>query len=117
MCENIKTIAKGKNGKLTMCRNCNHYHLTFNNIFFEFNEKEFKQFRKFIFHLETNYWNENYPYPKVERNIPIPSLQKNLILLFNQQEIDELKTLLSTKIYQKYQRLKAREIDYGLILN
>ena len=95
MCNYIRTIGKVKSGELTLCTKCNHYHLTFNNIFFEFTEKEYIQFKKYILHLDTSYWNENYPCPKVKKNIPIPTLQGNLVLLFNQQEIEELKNLLT----------------------
>ena len=68
-------------------------------------------------HLDTSYWNENYPCPKVKKNIPIPTLQGNLVLLFNQQEIEELKKLLSSKIIRKYEELSVEEIDYSFIQN
>ena len=117
MYNNIKTIGKVKSGELTVCLKCNHYHLTFNNIFFEFTKKEYIQFKKYIFQLNTEYWNENYPCPKVKKNIPIPTLQGNLVLLFNQQEIEELKKLLSSKIVRKYVELSVEEIDYSFIQN
>ena len=117
MYNNIKTIGKVKSGELTVCLKCNHYHLTFNNIFFEFTKKEYIQFKKYIFQLNTEYWNENYPCPKVKKNIPIPTLQGNLVLLFNQQEIEELKKLLSSKIVRKYEELSVEEIDYSFIQN
>lgn len=117
MCNYIKTIGKVKSGELTLCTNCHHYHLTFNNIFFEFTQKEFTQFKKYIFQLDTEYWNENYPSSKVRRNIPVPTLQENLILLFNQIEIEELKNLFSYQFYQNYQRISSNEIDYTFIQN
>ena len=117
MCNYIKTIGKVKSGELTVCLKCYHYHLTFNNIFFEFTKKEYIQFKKYIFQLNTEYWNENYPCPKVKKNIPIPTLQGNLVLLFNQQEIEELKKLLSSKIVRKYEELSVEEIDYSFIQN
>ena len=117
MYNNIKTIGKVKSGELTVCLKCNHYHLTFNNIFFEFTKKEYIQFKKYIFQLNTEYWNENYPCPKVKKNIPIPTLQGNLVLLFNQQEIEELKKLLSSKIVKEYEQISVEEIDYSFIQN
>ncbi|MDC3285164.1 hypothetical protein OAU94_01830 [Flavobacteriaceae bacterium] len=113
----IKTIGKVKSGELTLCTKCNHYHLTFNNIFFEFTEKEYIQFKKYILHLDTSYWNENYPCPKVKKNIPIPTLQGNLVLLFNQQEIEELKNLFTYKFAKKYQQISVEENDYSFIHN
>ena len=117
MCNYIRTIGKVKSGELTLCTKCNHYHLTFNNIFFEFTEKEYIQFKKYILHLDTSYWNENYPCPKVKKNIPIPTLQGNLVLLFNQQEIEELRALFNNGSYQKYQEISIKEIDYTFIQN
>ena len=117
MCNYIKTIGKVKSGELTVCLKCHHYHLTFNNIFFVFTEKGYIQFKKYILHLDTTYWNENYPCPKVKKNIPIPSLQGNLVLLFNQQEIEELKKLFTYKFPKKYQQISVEEIDYSFIQN
>jgi hypothetical protein len=117
MCNYIRTIGKVKSGELTLCTKCNHYQLTFNNIFFEFTEKEYIQFKKYILHLDTSYWNENYPCPKVKKNIPIPTLQGNLVLLFNQQEIEELKKLFNNDSYQKYEEISIKEIDDTFIQN
>lgn len=117
MCNYIRTIGKVKSGELTVCINCHRYHLTFNNIFFEFTKKEYIQFKKYILQLDTSYWNENYPYPKVKKNIPIPTLQGNLVLLFNQQEIEELKKLFTYKFAKKYQQIYVEEIDYSFIQN
>ncbi|MFD2568842.1 DUF6686 family protein [Pseudotenacibaculum haliotis] len=117
MCSKIKTIAKVKSGELSLCTNCNHYHLMFNNIFFEFSRKELKQFRDYVFNINLEYWESNYPCPVIKKNIPIPSLQKNLILIFNRKEIEELKKLLSFKSYHKFQEIELDDIDYTLILN
>ena len=73
--------------------------------------------QNFLFLLDTEYWNKNYPCPKVKRNIPVPTLQENLILLFNQQEIEELKKLFNMTFYQKYQQISLEEIDYNFIQN
>ena len=116
----IKLLAKVKSGELTLCTNCNHYHLTFNNIFFEFTSEEYIYFKKYISQIDTTYWNENYPCPRVKRNIPVPTLQGNLVLLFNQQEIEELKTLFDNNEYQEYkeyQEISIKEIDYTFIQN
>tara|TARA_B110000003_G_scaffold141533_1_gene142990 strand:- start:992 stop:1339 length:348 start_codon:yes stop_codon:yes gene_type:complete len=113
----IKIIGKVKSGELSLCTKCNHYHLTFNNVFFEFTKKEFIQFKKFIFELDTAYWNKNYPSSKIKRNIPIPTLQGNLIILFNQIEINELKKLFSYQFYQRFQRISSNEVDYKFMDN
>jgi hypothetical protein len=40
-----------------------------------------------------------------------------LVLLFNQQEIEELKKLLNSKIAKEYQKISVEEIDYNFIQN
>ncbi len=98
-----------------MCTKCKHFHLTFNNIFFEFNQEELDQFKDYLFAIDIDYWEDQYPCPK--RNIPVPSLQKNLILVFNRQEIAELKQLFSGYSYQKFKNITLDDIDYTLVLN
>ena len=70
MSKKIKLVGKVKSGELTVCLDCNHYHLTFNNIFFEFTNDEYLYFKKYIIQLDTEYWNENYPHPKVKKTSP-----------------------------------------------
>lgn len=117
MCTNIKTISKVTSGELSICTNCNVYHLEFNNIYFEFSEAQYKQFKKYLLAIEEVYWENKYVDAKVKRKIPIPSLQSNLVLMFNRQEIKELKSLFCNKehVYSKY--INVDDIDYTLILN
>ena len=117
MSKKRKLLAKVKSGELTLCLDCNHYHLTFNNIFFEFTYEEYVYFKKYINQLDTAYWNENYPCPRVNKNIPVPTLQGNLVLLFNQQEIEELRILFNDGDYQKYKEISIKDIDYTFIQN
>lgn len=118
MCDSIKTISKVKSGELSICCQCLIYHLEFNNIYLEFDQKEFEQFKTYILDIEMDYWEHKYASAKVKRKIPIPSMQQNLVLMFKRQEINELKTLLlniSNHIYTT--ELKTKDIDYTLILN
>ncbi|WP_452230418.1 MULTISPECIES: DUF6686 family protein [unclassified Lacinutrix] len=117
MCTNIKTISKVSSGELSICTHCNIYHLEFNNIYFEFTEVQYKQFKRYLLALEPEYWENKYVDAKVKRKIPIPSLQSNLVLMFNRQEVAELKALFCNKkhVFDKY--LNVDDIDYTLILN
>jgi hypothetical protein len=117
MCNKIKTLAKTSNGTLTTCTVSDHYHLSFNNLFFDFNQEELNQFRNYICELDIDYWELQYPCPKLQKNIPIPSLQENLVLLFNRREIEELKKLVSFNKKYRNKFLRLDEIDYKLILN
>ena len=118
MCYNLETISKVKSGELSICRQCEIYHLQFNNIYLEFNQKEFECFKTFVLHLDIAYYESKYASARVKRKIPIPSLQQNLVLMFNRGEINELKTLISNVSNDVFTTLlKTEDIDYSLILN
>ena len=118
MCHNIKIIAKVKSGQLFMCSQCQTYHLEFNNIYLEFNKKEFEQFKSYILEIEMDYWECKYARSKIKRKIPIPSIQSNLVLMFKRQEIKELRVLLSGASKDVFNTfLSLNDIDYTLILN
>lgn len=117
MCHKLKTIGKVKSGELSLCETCKSYQLQFNNLFFELNAEEFDAFKDYVFNLELDYWEQKYACSKMQRKIPIPSLQKNLLLIFNKQEIKELKTLLTLKSQPKYPNIDVNDIDYTIIIN
>jgi len=91
MCNNIKVLSKVSNGELSICRGCNIYHLEFNNIYFEFTRHQYEQFKSYLMGLEAEYWEEKYANANVKRKIPIPSIQENLVLMFNREELQQLK--------------------------
>ncbi|MUU79414.1 DUF6686 family protein [Winogradskyella endarachnes] len=117
MCNSIKTISKVSNGELSICKNCNVYHLEYNNIYFEFTVKQYEQFKNYLLNIEPDYWEDRYADADLKRKIPIPSLQSNLVLMFNRQEISELKYLFcnSYSVFETY--LKVEDIDAMVILN
>lgn len=115
MCHSLKILSKGKSGNLSVCQDCEVYHLEFNNLYFEFDKDKFKQFQHFLLEVDSEYWETKYANANISRKIPIPSVQENLVLMFNRQEIQELKALM---LYKKSNRfLTVDEIDYKLILN
>ncbi|MEP1487415.1 MAG: DUF6686 family protein [Algibacter sp.] len=119
MCDNnIKILSKVKSGELSVCKACKIYHLEFNNIYLEFNRREFEQFKDYILDLEMDYWEHKYARVKMKRKIPIPSMQPNLVLMFRRQEIKELQKLLTQineNTFNTY--LEVNDIDYKFILN
>jgi len=112
----IKILAKGKFGELVFCIKCKTYQFTFNNLFFQFTKQELNQFKKYLFDIDTEYWEYEFPCPLLKRNIPLPTIQNNLVLLFTKEEVIEMKRLLSVK-QVRLQELTLNEIDYKLILN
>ena len=117
MCHNVKTISKVSSGELSICENCNIYHLEFNNIYFEFTQHQYHRFKSYLLSIEEDYWEEMYADAKVKRKIPIPSIQENLVLMFNKQEILELKALFCHRGNVYENEITLIDIDYTFILN
>jgi hypothetical protein len=97
MCHQVKTIAKNCNGQLSFCEGCKVYHFMFNNIYIEFTKKELKAFQKHVNDIEVEYWEMKYDRMIIERKIPIGTMQQNLSMMFNRQELDSLKDLIFQK--------------------
>ena len=118
MCNNIKTLSKTSQGELSLCKHCKHFHLEFNNIYFEFTVNEFKQFKQYVLNLEPEFWECKYAEANISKKIPVPTLQDNLILMFNRQEFLQLKVLVNKPILNIYKKsISVNDIDYTLILN
>ncbi len=117
MCNQIKTLAKNNNGQLSICNECNVYHLTFNNIYFEFSPKEMRLFKKYVTDIEVEYWEAKYDGMPVKRKIPIQTQQTNLVMVFNRQELASLCDLITQSTAKPYDNLSLLEIDYTLYLN
>lgn len=115
MCKNnTRTIARVKNGTLTKCEACNNYHLTFNNLYFEFTYEEFKNFKTYLTTLKSESFKQVNS-SKTKQKIYIPTLQENLGLVFNITELKALISLVSNN--NKSELLDVNEIDYTLVLN
>lgn len=110
-------IAKNKNGQLTFSEDFQIYHLTFNNIHLEFFKKELIRFKEFIIELEIGYAEGCYNRVIMNRKVPIKTMQHNLTLIFNKQELDGLKRLLTQTDKTLLENLKVSDIDYLLYLN
>ena len=95
----------------------NVYQLIFNNLFIELNTLEFKAFKSYLFNLEVNYWEHQHCHNKLERKIPVPTTQHNLLLLFSRQEVTELKALLTFQAAYRKKWLNVDDINYKLYLN
>ncbi|MGB1312111.1 MAG: DUF6686 family protein [Bizionia paragorgiae] len=115
MCHSLKILSKGKSGSLSVCQDCDIYYLEFNNLYFEFNNEQFKQFRCFLLKVDSTYWETKYANADINRKIPIPSEQENLVLMFNRFEIEELKDLILNKKSSRF--LTVDDIDYRFFLN
>lgn len=117
MCHNIKTLSKNYQGQLDHCLNCNVYQLLFNNIYLEFTEREIKAFQKFVVEIDIEYWNACCERAFLKRKIPIQTQQQNLVLMFDQQELNALKDLIFQHASKPNMPITVSEIDYITILN
>ncbi|MWW24327.1 DUF6686 family protein [Algibacter lectus] len=118
MCrDSVKVLSKVPSGELSFCSECHVFHLEFNNIYLEFQQSEFKQFKDYIINIEIDYWEHKYACAKVQRKIPIPSMQPNLVLMFNREEIKELQSLFNLENRKDISLLSLQDINYTLIIN
>ena len=114
MCE-LKVLNRTCNGVLVFCPKKGMYQLLFNNLTFSLSQDELDGFFGYIKSIDCNYWEQEYKNSIYEKKIPIPTLQKNFIILFDRTEICELTLLLNFKA--KYEMLKSADIKYPLNLN
>ena len=118
MCrDSVKVLSRVPSGELSFCSECQVFHLEFNNIYLELKQSDFKQFRDYIINIEMDYWEDKYACAKVQRKIPIPSMQPNLVLMFKREEIKELQSLFNLENRKEINVLNLTDIDYTLILN
>ena len=114
MCE-LKVLNRTSNGVLVFCQRKAMYQLLFNNLTFSLNQVELDSFFEYIKNIDCTYWEMEYRNSIYEKKIPIPTLQKNFIILFDRLEINELKFLLNFKT--KVEDLKYADIKYPVNLN
>lgn len=117
MCYQIKTIAKNCNGQLSYCEHCKVYHLIFNNLYIEFAENELMSFQKFVKDIDVEYWEMKYDRIVMKRKIPIQTLQQNLLMMFNRQELESLRELIFPRMKNPFSNLSVEDIDYTFFLN
>ncbi|MDY8135942.1 DUF6686 family protein [Aquimarina sp. 2201CG5-10] len=118
MCHQIKLLNQTKNGSILHCDSCKLYHLIFGHFHLEFSRSELKNFMLFLKNINVPYWEYRYQSKLIKRKIPIPTLQKNLSLVLNQKELDEIKNLLfGISNLKNINYVNSEDIDYDFISN
>ncbi len=117
MCHQTHTIAKNCHGQLSYCEGCQMYRLTFNNICIELNEEELDSFQKFLRAIDVDYWETKYERTAMTRKIPIQTVQHNLTIMLNKQELQALKDLVLQNTKKPFSKLSVPDIDYLFFLN
>jgi len=94
MCCNFTKVKETKNGSLIYMNNCKKFQLSFNNLHFSLDSIELESFKVFLRKVDIGYWEKEYENSIYNKKIPIPTLQKNFIILIDRYELFELLSLL-----------------------
>ena len=114
MC-NLNILNRTNNGLLFYCTHSLLYNISFNNLTFNFDCSEFHRFRMYLHSIDGQYWEKEYENSIYEKKIPIPTMQRNFIILLNPIELEELKMLVDFSNEAKL--LDPDEIAYKMIYN
>ena len=118
MCCETKNLNQTRNGFLTYCVNCKIYHLTYGQFYLELNEQEFNQFGIYLEKIDPDYWENHFCSCKMQRKIPIPTLQANLTLMVSRYEVKDVKKLVFfNEKKEQPDYLELKDVDYKLILS
>ncbi|MHA7830554.1 MAG: DUF6686 family protein [Flagellimonas sp.] len=116
MCNHFKIMNRSKNGVLTFCNHSKLFQLIYNNLCFELYEWELEALKEYIEQLDISYWEKQLKNWNQQRKIPISVGKKHFIILVNQEEVDELLSLLGLE-KQKVKLLSYQEIEFQFIEN
>lgn len=94
MCSNFIKLKETKNGMLLFLPKCNNYQLSFNNLHFCLTTLELETFKEYLEKIDIRYWEKEYEHSVYSKKIPIPTVQKNFIILINRLELLELQSLM-----------------------
>ena len=95
-------LSKTKNGQIYKCPNCNKIHVEFNNLNFNFSQKQFDKFTEYILNLNGTKWEEKNKASFYQRKIIIPIGHNSFNVLLNNSELIELKQLFNISLAESY---------------
>lgn len=108
-------IRRTKNGALIRCKNTGEFQLLYKNLNISLNQREHKALLNYISNIDIDYWETEYKDYLHSKKIPIPTVQKNLILMLDRYEVFELIYLLNYRL-QDF-TLDVAKIDYQIVYN
>lgn len=94
MCCNFTKVKETRNGILIYMNHCKKFQLSFNNLHFSLDIIELETFKSYLRKVDIGYWEKEYENSIYNKKIPIPTLQKNFIILIDRYELFELLSLL-----------------------
>lgn len=112
-------IQKTNNGKVFKCFKCNLIHIEFKNLNFNFTDSQYKHFAEYIMKINGEEWESRNKDSSYSRKILIPVGSQNINIMFNNEELTELKCLLDMhQLNSNYtQHFKAPQGDFLIYLN
>ena len=104
-------ISQTNKGKIEYCKGCQQFYLTFENILLAFNEIEYYHFECLLFDINVEYWTEYNREFGHKKFIPIQTRQHNLTLMLDENDLIQLKRLMTGK-NSKLLNINEINIDY-----
>jgi hypothetical protein len=95
---NYVLIKQTENGQLVYLKNQKQYQLTYKNLNFSLSDIELNTLYSYLKKIDAAYWEKEYENSIYDRKIPIPTTQKNFIILLNEFELIELQFILSNAL-------------------
>ena len=90
-----EVISQTINGKVCICSHCGGYHVDFKNLCFVFDYTAYIRFCSCFLNLEESDSSQRLKYPGT-KEFRVSVNHRNLVLVFNREEIGELKNLLGS---------------------
>lgn len=114
-----RTIKCTENGKTFRCSTCNKIHIQFKNLNFTFSDKEYKSFVDYISNLYHEYWEYKTQEPNHKRKIVLHIGHRNVNILLNYNELQELNQLFNNTYQGADQNtvFGIKDMDITLFLN
>ena len=100
-----------ENGKIFRCSGCNKIHIEYKNLNFNFDEEEYENFANYFMELDGPYWESVNTHVEFGRKIIVPVGHRNLNMLLNTRELEELKQLFSGPITNQLELLSYFNYD------
>ena len=108
-----KIINQSENGQIFKCGSCQKIHVEYKNLNFNFEEKGFEHFVAYFLNLDGEYWEKRNAKNDFRRKIIVPIDHENVHVLLNNEELQELKTLLSKSLHN----IQKEEVKLNTITN
>jgi hypothetical protein len=103
----MKVMSQSASGRVFKCPSCDKIHIEFNNLYFTFDDEEYKSFSNYFLDFDVHYWIAQPGYLHRNKKLLIPVGHRNVATLFSASEIYELKNLFIMAAQNQKQAMKA----------